>query len=108
MDDEAKELLDDIRKWTKVLAQEKIQDQLADLSPEDKRIYELSTSDRTQQEVADAAGSTRKIVRNRHYSWFGQGLMEAKSVGRGNRYVRLDSLENFGIDVPEINSDDSE
>lgn len=104
MDEEVKEILGDIRKWTKVLAQDKIREDLQRLSNEEKVVYELSTSDRGHRDIASIEGVdvSHMTVSNWRRSWFQQGLMEQINIAGGTRYVRLDSLENFGIDVPEI------
>lgn len=94
------EKLEDIRRWVRALAFDKIMPKLEELESEEKKVYKLSTEDRSSRDIANKSSLGKTKIQKLKKSWFRQGLMKKVSVkGVGDRYVRLDSLENFGINV---------
>lgn len=101
--------IDDAVKWLRVLAFDKIVPKLENLTEEEKRIYELSTEDNSVRDIADRVRSSRNTISSKKKSWYSKGMMESIDVSGGNkRYIRLDSLEKFGLEAPEIDEGDQD
>ena len=101
MSEETEEILKDIRKWVKVLAHDKIKDELCEFSEEEKKIYELSVPENSQKDISKYVEYAKRTVGTKQKEWYSLGIME-KIDKYGGRYVRLASLEDFGIDIPDI------
>lgn len=97
----------DAVKWLRVLAFDKIVPKLESLTEEEKRIYELSTEENSVRDISEKVKSGRNTISSKKKTWFSKGMMESTTVRGGNkRYVRLDSLEKFGLETPEIEEGD--
>ena len=107
-DEELVEVLKDVRKWTRTLAHDVLRDRLKKLSDKQKKIYELSTENQSRQDIVDEGPVSYGTIAKWQESWFQQGLMEKVSVPGGDRYVRIESLEGFGITVPNVEGDSDE
>jgi len=104
------ELLEELVKWTKVTSIPKVKEVLNELvkSPEEKIAYNSSDGERTTREVAEIAKTNKDTVSRFWRKWIRAGIAEPFSTKGGNRAKSLFSLEDFGIDVPELSKASNE
>ncbi len=101
------ELLAELVKWTKVTSIPKVKDLLEELvkSPEEKIAYALSDGKRTTRDIAVSAKVGKDAISKWWRKWTRAGIAEPISVsGGGNRARSLFSLEDFGIESPDIHA----
>lgn len=102
------ELLDEILKWQKFRGMQEAKKVLTDvLSSEDddkekeQRIaYELTDGEHSTTNIADRISVSHATVSNWQNKWSELGLVNKKSEQAS--YKHLISLENLGLNVPEI------
>lgn len=98
------ELLEELVKWTKVTSIPKVKELLMGIleSPEEMIAYQSSDGEKNRREVADQANVSQSTVSKWWRKWIKAGIAEAVSVQRGERAMRIFSLDDFGIEVPVI------
>lgn len=107
LNQEILEELREISQWTKVIGRDILLEKIKKLDDKAKVIYELSTPSNSLRDIAEKIPLSRDSIGEIKRQLYKKGLMERRSVrGGNNRYVRIDSLEDFGIDVPEFNSEE--
>ena len=97
------DLLEDIRKWVKFQGWRDIKEILLDTLKydEDKIVFHYSDG-RSSRAVAREAPVSRPTILKMWEKWAKIGIVEPMQVQRGTRYRRIFSLDEFGIDLPEI------
>ena len=101
-DQEIKDILKEILKWTKFEGMQKVKQVLEDtLDNDDKKlIYELSDG-RPSPKIARTVRVSDQTVRNYWKAWAVLGIVEIHPDYK-KRCRRVFSLEDFGIEVPVI------
>ena len=101
-DQETKEILREILKWTKFEGMQKVKQVLETTLDNDakKLIYELSDG-RSSPKIAEIAGVAPPTVRDYWRDWTVLGIVEIHPDYK-RRYHRIFSLEEVGIEVPEV------
>lgn len=107
-DEELLEVLHDIRRWLKVSgledAREKVNEAIADSDDEkekeNKIIFHLTNGERGAARIAEYVSVSHFTVNSRHSDWAKMGLLE--KPGENEPYRKLITLEEAGIDVPEV------
>ena len=106
-EDRVIELLEELVKWTKVTSIPKVKALLEELvkSPEEKIAYSLSNGKRTTREIAVSANAGKDAISKWWRKWTRAGIAEPISApGGGNRARSVFSLEDFGIESPDIHA----
>lgn len=101
MSEEFAELSDDIaeiKKWVKIQGLETLGRILDNFSDEDLVIYENTDGDKTQEEIAEAAGVGSSTVGRRHQEWLDLGIVEKE----GRKYSNIAPLAALGLEEPEL------
>jgi DNA-binding Lrp family transcriptional regulator len=103
-EDQMIQLLEELVRWTKVTSIPQVKRLLEEIlqSPEEKTAFQASDGSRTQGEIAKIAGVSQVTVSNYGKKWVKNGIAKPVSAMGGQRAVRLFSLEDFGIEVPEV------
>lgn len=98
------ELLEELVRWTRVTSFPKVKDLLNRIltSPEEKVAYQSSDAEKTSRKVAEMANVSKFTILKWWTAWTKAGIAESISVQRGDRAKRIFSLDDFGIEVPEI------
>jgi len=101
--EETVQLLREILKWIKFDGMQRVKNTLIDVLQKDveKVIYEFSDG-RSSIDIAKLAGVSHQTVVNYWKKWSRLGLVEAERARGGTRYKRVFSLEDFGIEVPQL------
>jgi len=101
-DQETKGILREILKWTKFQGIQKAKSVLEVTLDDDikKLVYQLSDGEDSKA-IASKAKVSDWTVRNYWKKWAVLGIIEPYPKYKG-RYWRLFSLEDFGIEVPQI------
>ena len=101
-DQEIKDILKEILKWTKFEGMQKVKQVLETTLDNDakKLIYELSDS-KSSPEIASIAGVNSLTGRNYWKEWAVLGIVEVHPDYK-KRYRRIFSLGEVGIEVPEV------
>jgi hypothetical protein len=102
---EVKEILKEILKWTKFQGIQKAKSVLEATLDDDvkKLVYYLSDGEDSKT-IASRAKVSDWTVRNYWKKWAVLGIIEPYPKYKG-RYWKLFSLEEFGIGIPEIESE---
>ena len=97
------ELLEEIRKWSRFQSWKEVKEVLLDVLSDDasKLIYHYSDG-RSSREVAEYVDRDFGTIVRLWKKWAEIGIVEAFAVQRGTRYKRLFSLEDFGIEIPQV------
>lgn len=97
------ELLEEILKWVKFQGWQNVKGILLDVLKDDvsKLVYHYSDG-RSSREVAEKVRIHHTTVTNYWKRWAKIGIVEPVKVQRGTRYKRIFSLEEFGIEIPQI------
>lgn len=107
-DDELLDVLHDIRRWVKLIgmedAREKVHEAIED-SDEDKErenkiIFHLTDGSSGARAIAEYVSMSDFTVNSRQSDWAKMGLLEKS--GDNDPYRKLITLEEAGIDVPDI------
>jgi DNA-binding MarR family transcriptional regulator len=103
-EDKMIELLEELVKWTKAANIPKVKELLLSVleSPEELAAYQFSDGEKSGRDVADQVNVTQPTIGKWWKKWIAAGIAEPVSVQRGDRAKRLFSLEDFGVEVPEI------
>lgn len=101
-DQEVKDVLKEILKWTKFEGMRKVKQVLESTLDTDtkKLIYELSNG-KSSPEIAEMVGVDPMTVRNYWKDWVILGITEI-CQGYRRRYCRVFSLKEVGIEVPAM------
>jgi hypothetical protein len=101
------ELLEEIVKWVRLEGAQRAKDTLTGLLKTDveKLVYENSDG-RTSREIAQVVGTSHATVINYWKKWARYGIVKEKGSRGGTRFVKVFSLEDFGIEVPRIYAED--
>lgn len=101
-DQEIKNILKEILKWTKFEGMQRVKQMLETTLDNDtkKLIYELSDG-RPSTAIARIAGVSSQTVRNYWRDWAVLGIVEIHPDHK-KRYRRVFSLKEAGIEVPEV------
>lgn len=108
VDNDHLELLDEIRRWLKLNALDKVKDKFDRLVLNDDKmtekdnliIFHLSDGDNSTKEISKYVSVSRETVRTRQKEWASAGLLEKKSSY--SPYNKLVQLDELGISVPDI------
>jgi len=97
--------LEDIRKWIRFQGWRSVKEVLLDTlkTDEDKLVYQYSDGG-SSRAVAEKAPVSHKTVTKMWEKWAKIGIVEPMQVQRGTRYKRAFSLDEFGIEIPQITS----
>lgn len=106
--DELIEVLQDIRRWVKVIglktARESVHDAVSHADEEkeedNKIIFHLTDGERSTKDIEKYVSVTYKTVSDRQQEWAKAGLMEKPAPNQP--YRKLISLEEAGIEIPAI------
>lgn len=98
-------LLSEILKWLKFAGMKEVKEVLVSELTTDpkKQVYQLSDGNKTNAEINKATGVSTGAISGYWKKWVKQGLGEKVSVQGGDRFARAFDLEDFDIEVPEIN-----
>ncbi|MFY9300028.1 MAG: hypothetical protein WAO91_02400 [Candidatus Nitrosotenuis sp.] len=98
------ELLEESVKWQRFEGAQLAKKVLPDLLPKDadKLVYQCSDG-RGSKEVATLSGVSDFTVRNYWKKWNIEGLVVPSQKHKG-RFERVFSLEDFGIEIPQLKS----
>jgi transposase len=101
-DQDIKDILKEILKWTKFEGMQKVKQVLeSTLDNDDKKlIYDLSDG-RSSSKIARIAGVSGQTVRNYWKEWAVLGIVEFCPEHK-KRYHRIFSLKEVGIEIPEV------
>lgn len=95
--------LSEMLKWIKVTSIPQVKKLLSEILPSDKEKIAFHYSDgRDSREVAKFAGISHVAVTRWWKTWMRDGIAEPVSAKRGERARRIFSLEDFGIEVPNL------
>ena len=102
-DQEIKDILKEILKWTKVTSIPKVKDVLIEIlqTPQEKIAYQ-SSDGRSSSKVSKEANVSYVTVTLWWKRWIKAGIAESVSARGGQRAKRVFSLDDFGIEVPSI------
>lgn len=114
MTEDTDDILRDIRRWVKIIgiqeAKSVMDSALSAEDPDDQEelriIYHLSDGDHATRDIAKHVSVGRQAVSNRQSSWSKMGLLE-KEHSRAP-YEHVISLEEAGLEVPDIPEPDEE
>lgn len=97
------ELLEEILRWTRFQGWRNVKDVLTDVLTDDlsKLIYHYSDG-RSSRQIAQKVSVSHVTVVRYWRKWAKVGIVEPIKVGSGIRYRKMFNLEDFGIEVPEI------
>ena len=101
--DRTVELLEELVKWTRVTSIPHVKKLLLEIlaSPKERVAYQLSDG-RTSRKVAKEADVGYSTVTLWWKRWVKAGIAEPISASGGQRAKRVFSLDDFGVEVPEI------
>ena len=108
--DQVIKLLEEILKWTRLQGWQNTKAILLETLKDDifKLVYQYSDG-RSSREIAKRVPISYKTVINYWNEWAKIGIVEPIKVrGGGARYQRLFSLEEFGIEISEVKTQDNE
>jgi len=96
-------LLEEILRWTRFQGWRNVKDVLTDVLTDDlsKLIYHYSDG-RSSGQIAQKVSVSHATVLRYWRKWAKVGIVEPIKVGSGIRYRKMFNLEDFGIEVPEI------
>ena len=102
-DEKIIELLEEILKWIKFIGWQNVKSVLSEALNDDisKLVYHYSDG-RSSREIAKKVSISHQTVTNYWKKWAKMGIVEPISARRAPRYKKLFSLEEVGIDVPNI------
>jgi hypothetical protein len=97
-------LLEELVKWTKVTSFPHVKNLLLEIlgSPEEKIAYQSSDGERSSRDVAEIANVSQFTIAKWWKIWIKAGIADPVQVQRGERAKCIFSLDEFGIQVPEI------
>jgi len=97
------ELLEEILRWTRFQGWRNVKDVLADVLTDDlsKLIYHYSDG-RSSRQIAQKVSVSHVTVLRYWRKWAKVGIVEPIKVSGGTRYRKVFELEDFGIEVSEI------
>ena len=97
-------LLSEILKWIKFAGMKEVKEVLvSELDTEQKKqVYKMSDGSKTNAEINKATGASAGAISGYWKKWVKKGLGEKTSVQGGDRFVRAFDLEDFGISIPEV------
>jgi hypothetical protein len=98
-------LLKEILKWIKFAGMKEVKEVLNSVLDTDQKklVYQLSDGSKGMIEVGKAAGIASTATISKYWkSWLKLGLGENVSVKGGERFRRAFDLEDFGIEVPQL------
>lgn len=101
-------ILKDIRRWVKIIgiqeAKDVMLDALSDNDPDEQEelrvIYHLTDGDTSTRSIASHVSVGKDAISSRQQRWAKMGLVEKEHANAP--YKHIISLEEAGIDVPEI------
>lgn len=98
-----KTLLEEILRWTRFQGWQSAKNILLDTLHDDtlKLIYHFSDG-RSSREIAKRVPIHFTTVVSYWKDWAKIGIVESIKVRRGDRYRRIFSLKEFGIEIPKI------
>jgi len=96
-------LLEEILRWIRFQGWRNVKDVLVDVLTDDlsRLIYHYSDG-RSSREIAQKVSVSHMTVVRYWRKWAKVGIVEPMQVGGGTRYRKMFNLEDFGIEVPEI------
>ena len=96
-------LLEEILRWIRFQGWRNVKDVLVDVLTDDlsKIIYHCSDG-RSSREIAQKVSVSHVTVVRYWRKWARVGIVEPIKVAGGTRYRKMFNLEDFGIEVPEI------
>lgn len=103
------QLLEELVIWTKVTSIPYVKKTLEEIlhSPEEKIAYQASDEKTTYRQVAKLANVGLSTISRYGKKWIKSGIAKAvPTKGGGQKAVRLFSLEDFGIEIPQASAKD--
>lgn len=102
------ELLEEILRWQKFMGRQEARGVVSDALSFDKEdrqeaariTYQLTNGENTTKDIEQYIPFSYKWVSNRHQEWAKLGIVEKD--GRSAPYKHILSLDELGIDYPEI------
>jgi hypothetical protein len=96
-------LLRELVRWSKFEVIPKLRTVLEQNLPSDKekKIYELSDGERSTRDIAKLSGVSHQTIANYWEKWSKLGIVDTTETKEG-RYRRICSLEQVGLEVPEV------
>jgi transposase len=100
---DAVQILREILRWSRFGNFSKLRQILLDTLETDveKLVYEFTDGERSRYDIAKEIGIPDSTVRNWWESWYNLGILEPSGKRKG-RPQKIMSLEDMGIEVPEI------
>lgn len=108
MTEDTDDILRDIRRWVKIIGTQKAKSVMEEaLSADDPKtekelrvIYHLTNGENSTRDIAEHVSVSRQTVSNRQGGWSKMGLVEKDHPQAP--YESIISLEEAGIEVPEV------
>ena len=96
-------ILEEILRWIKFQGWRNVKDVLVDVLTDDlsKLIYHYSDG-RSSRKIAQKVSVSHSTVTRYWKKWAKVGIVEPVIVGGKTRYRKIFELEDFGIELPEI------
>lgn len=103
-DKRAIELLEELVKWTKATSIPKVREILEELvrSPSERVLYKYSDGKTARKELSEISGIDEADISRDWKKWAIGGILEQVPSKGGSRGCSTFSLEDFGIDVPDL------
>ena len=97
-------ILKEILKWTKFAGSNEVKKVLTDALDSDQKIllYHLSDGNKGTVAIGQEVGVSNATVAKYWKAWARMGIVETIRVQGGERSKKVFDLEDFGINVPEI------
>ena len=101
--------LDELVKLTKIMSFPMVKQTLeAALDTEQKRVvYQLLDGNKTVAEIEKISGANPRFISEWGQEWEKIGIVKRETPGRKAKRKWLFNLTTFGIDVPEISTDNN-
>ena len=99
------ELLEEMVKWTRVTSIPFVRNFLTEILQKDehKAAYHYSDGVRTREEIGNLVNVSGPTISNWWKKWIRTGIAELLDVQGGTRGRRLFQLEDFDIQIPNLN-----
>src|SRR3990172_3856404 len=98
------QLLEELVNWTKATSKQKVKDILEQQvsSPAQKVVYKFSDGKKKAKELSAFSGLDETTISKDWKRWARAGITEQVPARGGTRGRSIFSLEDFGIDVPDL------
>lgn len=102
--------IDDAVTWLKISGVEKVKNLLEKEleKPEKILTYHYSIEDKSVRDIKELSGAGLGTISGYQTAWFNLGLMKKVPIRGKDRYVKNFNLEDFGINIPNHQSNEGE